>query len=270
MKKILTFILETRGKDLSVWSPSFLQKTIELRIGETASCDFSGYLKLIKNDFQEIDRLLNSLNISYSLFFRNPIDYSLIERYILPGLFRKNSNNPKSVRIWSAACAGGQEPYSVAMMADKLICSQFDGFQIMIIASDISESALNKAKEGDYPANNLQNVMFSYISDYFTKKGEVYSVTEKVRKMVEFANYDLLDTKTSSPPFGIFGGYDISICCNLLIYYKPEVQKTILKKLYNSLVKGGYLMVDESEKDIVKSFKGFRLFSEPGNIFIKN
>ena len=270
MQQIIRHIKKYRAKDLSAFSDSFLKKSIDQRILETFSNNLAGYFSFINSTPNEIDKLLDSLHISYSLFFRNPVDFSIIERYIFPGLIQKSSVSGKSIRIWSTACAEGQEAYSIAMLADDLLQNYYGNIRTMILATDISELVLTKARKGEFPACAIKNVKFSFINKYFENKGNTFLISDHIRGNVEFNHYDLLDSNTSSPPSGIFGGYDVVICSNLLIYYKPEIQKTILKKLYNSISAGGYLLVDESEKSIVKFFDGFRLYSLLGNIFVKN
>jgi chemotaxis protein methyltransferase CheR len=270
MQRIIEHIKKSYGKDLSYFSDSFLQKTINQRIAESGSNDICGYFRLLERQPSEIEKLTDSLNLSYSLFFRSSIDFSILERVILPSLFHRNLNSGKSVRIWSAACADGQEPYSLAMLIDDLTQNQYPGIQNLIVATDISELALSKARRGEYVSVNVQNVKFSFLSRYFLNNGGIFLINDLIKHKVEFNKYDLLDTNTFSPPSGIFGGYDIVFCCNLLIYYKPEIQFNILNKLNRSLSAGGFLIVDGSEKSIVKSFKGFRMYSNLGNIFVKN
>jgi chemotaxis protein methyltransferase CheR len=270
MQAIIDYVQENYGRNLNSFSDSFLRKTVNQRITETGSVNLGGYLEYLRSTGMEVEKLTDSLNLSYSLFFRSMVDFSILERVIFPLLLSRNQISGKSVRIWSAACAEGQEPYSVAMITDDLIQAQFPGSSSMILATDISEIALGRARKGEYATNSVQNVKLSYIMRYFTNSGRLYLLNENVKKKVEFTTYDLLDPVTSSPPSGIFGGFDIIICCNLLIYYKAEFQKAILKKVYGALSDGGYLIVDESEKSIIKSYKGFHLFSNVGNIFIKN
>ncbi|MEI6174957.1 MAG: CheR family methyltransferase [Bacteroidota bacterium] len=207
---------------------------------------------------------------SYSLYFRNPLDFSILEQIILPALFKRNEiSGSKAVRIWSAECADGQEPYSLLMVAADLIKERLKNESVMVFATDISAQALQTAKKGSYSNIVMQNVKLSRLTDYFSSKGAVWTVTDKLKQLVEFSYYDLLDTKSSSPPCSIFGGFDLVVCCNVLIYYKPELQLFILDKLYNSLTDHGCLMVDQSEKMILKLHKGFRMFNPVGNIFTK-
>jgi len=267
MQKVIRYVQTHCGKDLSCYSESFLVNTLSQRIAETSTDNIRSYLEFIMHNPDETEILLKSLNNSFSQFFRNQIDFCIIEKFILPGLF---SGRNSTLRIWSAACAEGQEPYSVAMIVCDLIRKQFHGSRTRIIATDISEDALAKALTGKYAPEAVQNVKLLYVNDFFETKGQVYHIDEQIKGMVEFINYDLLDTNTTSPPIGIFSEYDIIICCNLLIYYRPRVQKLILKKLYAALGTGCFLIVDESEKSIVSSFGGFRRYDSLGNIFVKS
>jgi len=270
IRNIIDYINKFCGKDLSVYSDSFLFNTISQRMRINSSNSIADYLIFISNAPTEIEILLKAVNISYSIFFRNIFDFSILERFVFPKLFQSKENeNSTTVRIWSVACAEGQEPYSFSILIEDLINQQFKNHSAMIIATDISEKVLIKARQGEYTHNSVQNMRLSHIDNYFTKKGNTYILADNIKSRVEFSQYDVLDNETFSPPCGIFGSYDMVSCANLLIYYKPEIQNLILKKIYGALNKGGYLMVDESEKSIVQSFKGFQLLLPMGNVFVK-
>lgn len=270
MDSIIKLIHRVTGRDISAYADSFVEKTINQRISETSSATKKNYLTLLEVNPEEVETLLNSLNISYSLFFRNPLDFYIIERFILPSLFhRKSAIQSSRLRFWSAGCADGPEPYSLAMIANELSGHQSFRKPPLIIATDLSERALGKAEVGSYYSASVQNVTIRMLEAYFTNSNQVYQVSDQLKNFIEFSRYDLLDTKTSSPPFGIFGGFDMVICCNLMVYYKPEYQALILEKLFHSLDNKGFLMVDSSEKAIVKSFGGFRLYSALSNVFVK-
>jgi len=271
MQEIINHIHRLTGRDLSVYADSFLQKSIGQRVIETGSKGEDDYLGLLIAGAEEVDVFLNALNVSYSLFFRNPLDYSIIERYIFPALFHRTKRaGSSSVRVWSAGCADGPEPYSLAMIGDELAQHFYPDRPPLIFATDISAKAIGKARIGAYYPQSIQNVKQYQLESYFTQTDQVYRVSDQLKKQVEFSEYDLLDIKTSSPPSAIFGGFDMVICCNLMVYYKRDIQMVILNKIHRSLGDKGFLMVDPSEKSIVKSFRGFRLYSALGNIFVKN
>ena len=269
LDQLCDYIYKKSDRDISALAPTFLQKTIDQRIIESGKRDLDDYFQYLCTESKEIGNLLNALNISYSLFFRNTLDFAILERFVFPELFKLKEIKNDSIRIWSAGCAEGQEPYSLIMLADDLSQRQSKPNPVMLFATDISTTALKKAQEGVYSAMILQQIKFAYLNTYFTKKNQDYILCDPIRNSVMYSEYDLLNARTASPPFGIFGSYDIVVCCNLMIYYKPEIQKIILERLYLSMNSHGYLMVDDSERSIVKSFNGFTQYSTLGNIFVK-
>lgn len=269
LEQLYDYIFKKSGRIISAYAPSFLQKTIDQRIYESGSKNLNDYFVYICNEPNEVKKILSALNISYSLFFRNTMDFAILERFILPELFRTQEIKNDSIRIWSTGCAEGQEPYSIMMLADDLSKKQSKSNPVMLFATDISDTALKKAQEGVYSVATLQQVKLNYIDTYFTRQNQDYILCDIVKNNVMFSEYDLVNERTASPPFGIFGGYDVITCCNLMIYYKPEIQKRILLKLFSSLNNSGYLIVDNSERSIVQAFNGFTQYSSLGNIFVK-
>lgn len=270
MNNITDVIHRLTGRDISAYTGPFLEKIIRQRIQVSKAGDEEGYFHLLQSSMEEADELIGSLNISYTLFNRSPLDYSIIEQYILPSLFqRKQKFRSSSLRIWSAGCADGAEPYTFAMIGlDVGNDLQMKSIPL-VVATDISGKVLEKAKRGFYYPQSLENVNQHQMESFFIRTDDGYQIKEVVKKQVEFSLYDLLDTKTTSPPSGIFGGFDMVICCNVMVYYKREVQNLIMTKLYHALSPRGFLMVDSSEKAIVKSFDGFRSYASLSNIFVK-
>jgi chemotaxis methyl-accepting protein methylase len=129
---------------------------------------------------------------------------------------------------------------------------------------------LNEARKGIYDQKNIQNTIQGYINTYFTVKGQTYTISESLKNYIDFSLYDLLDKDTNAPPSSIFGGFDIIMCSNVLFYYKPDVQKLILNKLFRSLNAGGFLLTGEAEIAIVRADRNFRQFASPSTIFVKN
>lgn len=263
------FIYTYRSKDLSCFSRAFLSKIIQQRTAETNSLHPEGYLVFLEHNPSEIDLFLHSLNVSYSQFFRSPIDYAILGDHSLPELWQRKAQLNSVIRIWSAACADGQEPYSLAItMEDYLKRAQQKG-RYSILATDISPKALSHAQKGEYGSHSVQNVTMAQLTAHFTQQGECFMIHDDIKRKVEFAQYDILDEHTKAPPSAIFCGFDIIVCCNLLIYYNGAFQNKILTKLYHDLSPEGYLMVDESERERVKAFHGFQQYAHLGNIFIK-
>ncbi|MDP1621737.1 MAG: CheR family methyltransferase [Bacteroidales bacterium] len=270
IQEVIELIHAKCDMDLSVFSTSFLTRTLEIRIKETASCDLDEYIEVIISNPGEAILLNNALHINYSLFFRNSGDMSLLEGFVMPDLLQhKAKQKSKALRIWSVGCAEGHEAYSLAMLADRVMHERECKLQMMIFGTDILADRLAKARLGTYDRSSLQNVKLSYIDSYFISRKLLYTVIDPIRGQVDFSIGDIVDPAFASPPAGLFASFDLVCCCNMMIYYNRSIQFRILEKLYRSLDRNGYLLVDESERLIVEKFGKFRLISPYGNIFLK-
>lgn len=271
MENIIRFMHDKYTLNVSIYDASFLEKTIASRMFFSSCNSTSDYLILLNKMHTEVTMLIESLTNSYSEFFRNPLTFALLKQIIYPKVFeKKETNHHSEVRIWSAGCAAGQEAYSLAMLADEFISEHSASKSFRIFATDISTKHLEDAKRGIYDQKSIQNTIQGFINSYFTVKGQSYSVSEKVKKYIDFSQYDLLDSLTNAPPSSIFGGFDIIMCSNVLFYYQSDIQKMILDKLSRSLNSGGFLLTGEAEIAIVKRDRSFKQFSTLSTIFVKS
>jgi chemotaxis protein methyltransferase CheR len=263
-------MVEKYSIDISVYDNSFLEKTIAGRTNDLSYITVDDYSLYLETNSEEPLMLSDSLNNSYSEFFRNPITYLMMEQFLLPKIFsEKGKKQNGEIRIWSAGCAAGQEPYSIAMLSDNYKNNHCPGVSIRIFATDRSEKELQTARKGIYHFKSIQNSRLELVNKYFSNSGEFYSVFEIIKKVIDFSIFDLLNNDILSPPASIYGGFDIVVCSNLLFYYKPEIQKTILSKLAASVVKGGFFITGEAETEIIRSYREFKQYSEQSTIFIK-
>lgn len=247
--------------DLSIFNASFVESTIYGRMKESKCSNFDDYVAYLNNDSTEMDRLKKALNNHYSLFFRNTLTFSFLENHILPLLVKqKVLSHNREIRIWSAACAAGQEAYSIAMVCDEFSKRNHSNIRFSVFATDISEDELQKAQKGIYSEMNVKNVSFERINNYFTRVGDVFKVNEELRTGVDFSPFDLLSEEWMCPSASIFGNFDIILCANLLFYYRPEIQEKIVRKLNHCLAPGGWLIVGDAEKEIVESFTDFSVY----------
>jgi chemotaxis methyl-accepting protein methylase len=261
---------EKYSYDISVYDESFLQKTVVSRANDISCKTINDYLNYLDITSSESSILSDSLNNSHSEFFRNPLTFLLMEQFLLPKIFSgKEKNHNGEIRIWSAGCAAGQEPYSIAILTDNYKNNQHPDVPIRIFATDRSEKELQTARKGIYHFNAVQNSRLELVNKYFSNSGEFYSVNENIKRIIDFSFFDLLGNDVLMPPASIYGGFDIVMCSNLLFYYNSETQKVILSKLAASLVKGGFLITGEAETEIIKSYRGFMQYSEQSTIFIK-
>ena len=252
MKSMTHHFEQNHGIDISKFDESFLNKTLLRRMKETLYESEATYYSYLEQSHIESDIFLNSLQISYTEFFRNTLTFSVLEKIIIPSIVQKKSTSSRSeIRVWSAACAGGQETYSLAMLFHELINCHNVKINFRIFATDQSEIQIKGARSGDYPKSALNSLKLKRVNQWFTKAGETYSVKPELKKNIEFSVFDLLNDKFSCPPTSIFGDFDLIVCANILFYYNPEFQNKIIKKTRNCMSENGYLITGETERDLL-------------------
>ncbi|GMT44875.1 MAG: hypothetical protein IEMM0006_0707 [bacterium] len=266
---IIHFIKLSTGNDLSVFDKDFFRHTLEKGTREAGFRASEDYYNFIKEHPEGAKDLVRSFNVTYSEFFRDPLVFALLRQWILPSFFsKKDSSEKNEIRIWSAAAAAGQEAYSVAMLIDHLKMFSHSNITVHIFASDICHSEIEKAKEGFYPVDQLQNVPLKYLNEYFYPNGKGYKLIPRIRESVDFSTYDILDTKTISPPDSIYGSFDLIYCSNLFIYYNAKIRNQIVQKLKKNLTNGGLLITGDSEGEILAKYK-LHAVCPPAAIFQK-
>jgi chemotaxis methyl-accepting protein methylase len=264
--EIVQIIEDTYGSDISKYDDAFLKKTAEKRVAVAKVKGVSEYLEFLSNNADEAATLLQSLHITHTEFFRNPLTFAHLEQWILPRLMEEKSGSSE-LRIWSAGCSSGQEAYSIAMLIENINEKKQKKSRYRIIATDISKSALLEANKGEYRETDIQRIRWKDIKEFFVTSGETYTVSPRLKKHVSFTAHDLLDDRTSFPQESIFGNFDLVVCSNLLFYYKPEYQRTIIKKLINSMAKTGYLITGEAERHNLEKTRYLRMVAPPSPIF---
>lgn len=260
LKEITGLLLKLHNVDLSKYDESFLRKMIENRISAKAMRSTGEYCDLLKSDKKEITALLKSLNISFSEFFRNPLTFAYLEQVVIPAIIeKKKMSGEKEIRIWSAACASGEEAYSLAILFDEAVQNP-DSLSCRIFATDINSSELDNAEKGIYQTASLNKVSFKRIQKYFVQQGENYIISKQLSRYIEFSVFDLLSGQRLCPPESIYGNFDIVFCSNILFYYKPEFRQFILEKTGRCVAENGYLITGESERDIVAKHQYHEIF----------
>ena len=197
-------------------------------------------LRLIKNSNVEFDSLLQRLLTQETSFFRYPAIFEALERKVLPELHMKKFwENPRSLRVWSAGCASGEEPYSIAMtIADALEFA--DAWNIHILATDVSREALDHAEKGIYETREIEPVNPRQRDLYFAAGNGQYAVRPRLRNMVTFAPMNLAQVV-------YMGKFDCIFCMNVLIYFSEERQAQLIQRFHEYLEPGGYLFLGHAE-----------------------
>ncbi len=265
----LVQIMQQNGhRDISNHDDAFLLQSLKRRQEIVQTPDLSAFLQTLETDEIERTAFLLSLENNYTEFFRMGYVFSCLEHQILPGLVAKLS--PASeLRIWSAGCSTGQEPYSLAILLENIAEKLRNEFRYRIIATDISDSALNTARNGVYTEEAVQNLRLKDLSTYFELDRDGYAVTNRLKKHLSFSRYDLFDPLSANPSESIFGNFDLVLCSNVLLYYNERAQQFILKKLINATVVDGYLITSDAERVITKRSAGICPVYPPSPIFKK-
>jgi len=250
--QVAELVLQNHGIDISKYDTVFLDKSIQKRLNETQCNSDSSYLELIKFNVDESEHFVNSLSISYSEFFRNPLTFSVLEKIIIPSIMMdKVHSKKKEIRIWSAACAAGQETYSLAILLKEFSMAIGEKINFRIFATDQSESQINEAQSGVYNDSVLHNVTLKRLNNWFRKDGDNYHINPELKENVDFSVFDLFSEHYSCPPSSIFGDFDLVMCANLLFYYQPTFRTKIMNKTSQCLSANGFLITSETERDIL-------------------
>jgi chemotaxis protein methyltransferase CheR len=197
-------------------------------------------LRAMRKSNVEYEALLEGLLTQETSFFRYPSVYEAFEKRVLPELHvKKFWKNPRTLRIWSAGCSTGEEPYSIAItIADSLSFS--DSWNVEILATDVGRHALKHAERGVYAGRSLASVSPERLATYFSQAHGGHQVKPKLRKMVTFAQMNLASAV-------YVGRMDMIFCMNVLIYFSEERRRSLVQRFYDTLEPGGYLFLGHSE-----------------------
>jgi len=198
-------------------------------------------VRMMKSSNVEYDRFLERLLTQETSFIRYPNIYRALEKKVLPEMHMKKFwEDPRSLRIWSAGCATGEEPYSIALtIADAFEFAE--AWNIHILATDISKQALNVAERAIYPRRELLTLTPDQLQNYFTRQeDDTFKVKPKIRQMVTFAPMNLAQVV-------YMGKFDCIFCMNVLIYFSQERRAALIQRFYEYLEPGGYLFLGHAE-----------------------
>lgn len=206
--------------------------------------DFTEYYNLIVSDAtgSMVTELINKVSTNHTFFLREEAHFKLLKEHVLPNLARTKSSN-RDLRIWSAGCSTGEEPYTIAMLLADYFGSEKHLWDSKVLATDISRKVLETATAGIYDADQLSSVYDSWKKLYFRKLSEdKYQISEKIRSEVIFRVFNLMNT---SLPFK--KKFDVIFCRNVMIYFDNETKNSLIRRFYEHTEPGGYLFIGHSE-----------------------
>lgn len=229
--------------DLECYKPVQVERRLESFIGRNGNLPPAAFARKIEQDPQLLDDLRDMLTINVTEFYRDPIQWKRMETDILPALV---AQRPR-LKIWSAGCSQGAEPYTVAMLMDKL------GYHVRgrILATDFDRRILKQAKAGGpYGPDDVRNLPRPLLTTYFETNGDVRHVSAAMRRRVEFSELNLLTDRFDD-------GFDLIMCRNVVIYFEEQIKRELFKRFHAALAPGGALFIGSTETILAADAIGF-------------
>jgi chemotaxis protein methyltransferase CheR len=224
-----------------------LQRKLAARLTHLGLESYLSYYHYLRHDRRgkdELRRLINTVTVDRTAFFRHPKQFQLLADIVLPQMARQKKTT-KKLRIWSAGCARGQEAYSIAMVVSEMI-GQDQGWDIKILASDIDTDALSFARRGVYSSACIEEVPPEYLEKYFTRdtgnRAGRYEVVQALKNNLLFRRLNFTQRR-----FPFKSPVDIIFCRNVLIYFHPELKKKLISNFFHALERDGFLFLGSSE-----------------------
>ena len=248
-KQLRDFIYEKSGIFIPDTKKYFIENKLTRRIQEENFNSFEDYLYLVKygTNGNELAKLFDIITTNETFFFREAHQFDVFFDFVIPEVIRAKGTN--NLRVWSAACSTGEEPYTIAMLrSEKRPDTRLDLF-----GSDISEAVLSSAMNGVYGSYSVRNIPEPYLKKYFRGKGQLYEIDSSVKRSVRFLNINLTDERKMKS----LGEMDIVFCRNVLIYFDDKAKQKVVSLLYNSLRPGGFLFTGSAESlhSVTRAFK---------------
>jgi two-component system, chemotaxis family, CheB/CheR fusion protein len=248
MDDLLAMVHDASGVDFTHYKQSTVQRRIRRRMVLHRLEKLKDYLRYIKANPTELDELYRDILIHVTGFFRDPEAFRALHKQVFPNLFENRNPKDAPVRIWVPGCSTGEEVYSIAIVllefmaerARRVPSSSIPTTAVQIFATDISDSALDRARDGSYTQSTVAGVSPERLRRFFLRSSGGYQINKTIRDMCIFAKQNL----TKDPPFS---NLDLVSCRNLLIYLGPVLQKRVIPTIHYALKPSGYLMLGESE-----------------------
>jgi chemotaxis protein methyltransferase CheR len=220
-----------------------IEKRLSRRVKSHNLSNFRDYYRFIRyerNTQAELSAVIDILTVNETYFFREQSQLKAFREEILEEL-KNNNKNKRTLRIWSAGCSSGEEPYTITMLIYE--SGLFNGWDIEVYGSDINQRVLQLARKGVYRKNSFRTTEHYYLKKYFTEENSEYRISDQIKKHVNFSYLNLLD------PFKtrFLGNMDVIFCRNVLIYFDHASRRRVIDNLHNRLLDGGYLLLGHAE-----------------------
>ena len=253
LRTLIAKVRTHTGIDLGQYKDSYVSRRLSTRMKALGAPTYRRYSALLDTSPGEYEKVVDAFTINVSEFFRDREPFRVLRDKVFPALIaEKTAAGRRTLRVWSAGCACGEEIYSVSMILNDLLGKDYDSFSLRLYATDIDDACMARAKEGMYETASLKNVDKKYADRFTTPApdGRI-AVADAVKRNVTFRHYDLIAG-------GAFGSYfDLILCRNVMIYFSEQQKKKLFEAFYGALNPGGYLVIGKTETLVGESRSAF-------------
>ena len=256
--RIAAILRNATGNDFHGYKHATFLRRVQRRMQVVQARDIEGYIERLRGDLGEVQHLFQDLLIGVTQFFRDPAEFEVLEREVVPGLFEGKGADDR-IRVWVLGCATGEEAYSIAILLREQMARMDAAPHVQIFATDIDARALAVARAGRYPDSIARHVPPERLARWFVKEGATYCVVKELREMCIFSPHNLIK---DAP----FSRIDLISCRNLLIYLNAELQDRVIPIFHFSLKPGGWLFLGPAE-NVTRHQKLFAAIDRRNRIF---
>lgn len=231
-----------RGVDFSHYRDRVLKRRIALRMRECNTRTYFDYLQILIHQPEEYEKLFDVLTINVSSFFRDQDVWDKLKHSILPEIIaqKKQLQGFRKIKIWSAGCSHGEEPYSLAILLYELLENENADIKVEIVASDIDKDCLKQGRSGRYNKESVKGMNPYYLRRFFIPIADEFQVVPHVKDLVHFKELNLIHDPGVQ-------GVDMVVCRNVFIYFNRSLQEYLIMKFHEALLRNGYFVMGNSE-----------------------
>jgi chemotaxis protein methyltransferase CheR len=258
-EKLKDLIFRTRGLDVNQYKENYLKRRLAVRMRALQLGTYGAYIKWLETYTDEFNILLDKLTINVTQFFRDPEIFVEFESNILPPILEKG----RGVKVWSAGCSSGEEPYSIAMSIEET--AERNGMKSVdyeIHATDIDDGALYAAVNGKYEGRTLENIAEGRRKKYFSNDGKNYMISDRIKKHVKFIKANLMEPYKKNY-------FDLVFCRNVIIYFSKDLQRKVIGFYHDALKPGGIFFMGKTETMLMDMRDKFECINIKERIFKK-
>ncbi len=252
LDRLLQKLFADRGFDAARYRRSYIERRIATRLRAVQLDTYREYRTLLDRDAEEYNRLIGALTVNVTEFFRDKPVWDLFDREVVPELLAsKARRRQRLLRVWSAGCSAGEEPYSIAMLLNHAAERAGVNLTVSVHATDIDAESLDKARAGEYPNKELESVPLRFRHECEPADDGHFRISQRIRQLVKFRRLDLFADKP-------IAAVDVIFCRNVLIYFDRGQQEQIFAKFYAALNRNCYIVIGKSEKiggDVAQHFE---------------